>query len=327
MIYRQNWLDVRVYLHHMERARQLDPETIKRARGHLRHLLEWSNETPFRKARSLNPTFPVYLLSARSDGKEKTLAPASITKCLANARQFFRFARAEWAHRYKPISESWIELLQPPRHVRMDSRLPVRQIYTIGDVLKIARVSTETLRQERGKVAVCILFLSGMRAEALATLPRSCVDLAAGEIAQLPEFGVRTKNRKAALTYLLPIPELLEVVMCWDRSVRSLPAAALWYSTLSRDGMTLTPTTRAFNKRHNVIEQDVKIICELAAVPYLSPHKLRHGHAVYALKKAKDMATFKAISQNLMHSSAVITDQVYGKLVNDDVRDVISSLT
>lgn len=38
------------------------------------------------------------------------------------------------------------------------------------------------------------------------------------------------------------------------------------------------------------------------------------------------MAELKAISQNIMHASVVITDQVYGKLVNNNVRDVISNL-
>jgi integrase len=326
MICRQNWLDIRAYLHHIDRARQNSPETVKRVRGQLRHLLEWADDAPFPKVRAKDPTFPVYLLKARADGRDKTLAPASIIKCLSVARQFFAYARTEWPLRYKPLSGSWIELLQPPRHVRQDSRLPVRQLYSLDDVRAIAAVSTETLRQERGQVAVCMLFLSGMRAEALASLPVSCVDLAAREIAQLPEQGVRTKNRKAALTYLLPIPELLEVVERWDRRVRTLPGNALWYSTLTRDGMTLTATTRAFDGRHNAVERDVRLICKLVGMPYLSPHKLRHGHAVYALKKAKNMAQFKAISQNLMHSSAVITDQVYGKLVNDDVKDIIGGL-
>lgn len=87
MIYRQNWVDVRDYLYHMERARQVDPETVKRARGHLRHLLEWADETPFTNIRNMDPTFPVYLLTARSDGKQKTLAPASITMIRTHARK------------------------------------------------------------------------------------------------------------------------------------------------------------------------------------------------------------------------------------------------
>lgn len=330
MIHRQNYLDVRTYLHHIERVRQNDPETVKRARGHLRHLLEWADDIPFPKMRSLDPTFPAYLLTARIDGKDKPLAPASIIKCLTNARQFLDFMRTEHPLRYKPLSASWIESLQPPRHIRIDSRLPVRQYWTIENVRKIAAVATETLRQQRAQVGVCMLFLSGMRADALASLPISCIDLPNRTLYQLPERGVRTKNRKAAKTYLLDIPDLYDIVTRWDALLKAdsqlLTADCLWYSTLSRDGMTLTPTARAFEGRYNVLKDDIRLICDLAGIPYLSPHKLRHGHTVYALKRASNVAQLKAISQNIMHSSIVTTDQIYGKLVNDDVRDIITSL-
>lgn len=327
MIYRQNWLDVREYLHHMNRVRQNDSETIKRARSHLRHLLEWADETPFSRIRSIDPTFQTYLLSARSDGKDKTLAPASIIKCLAFCRQFLSFARAEWPYRYKAISESWILMLRPPREIRSNSRLIVHQYYTLEEVRKIASVSTETLHQERAKIAVCMLFLSGMRADALASLPIRCVDLWNRQIQQLPEAGVRTKNRKAAITYLLQLPELLDVVTRWDRRVRSqLPPTALWYATLTSDGSEITNTERAVHRRYDVVERDVKLICQLAGVSYLSPHKLRHGHVVHALKQAHNMSQLKAISQNIMHASVVTTDGIYGDLVNNDIMDIISNL-
>lgn len=61
-------------------------------------------------------------------------------------------------------------------------------------------------------------------------------------------------------------------------------------------------------------------------MPYLYPHKVRHGHTVYALKRAHDMGQLKAISQNIMHASVVTTDQIYGRLINDDVQEIISSL-
>ena len=61
-------------------------------------------------------------------------------------------------------------------------------------------------------------------------------------------------------------------------------------------------------------------------LPYHSPHKFRHGHAVYAFKLAKDIAELKAVSQNLMHSNLSITDGVYGILSETDVREQISSL-
>ena len=326
MIHRQNYLDVHAYLDHIARVRQNDPSTVKRARGHLRHLLQWADETPFPKARNIDPTFPAYLLTARADGQPLTLAPASITKCLTNARQFLDFARAEWPLRYKRLSTSWIELLQPPRQVRAQARLTVHEFWSPDDILKVAAVSTATLREARGQVAACLLFLSGMRADALASLPINCVDLAHQAIRQLPERGVRTKNRKAAITYLLQIPELLSIVQAWHVRVSTLPVDALWYATLTNDGMTVTATTRAFIGRHNAVTKDIRLICKKAQVPYLSSHKLRHGHAVYALKRAHNMAQLKAISQNLMHESVVTTDQTYARLLNDDVQNIINAL-
>lgn len=319
MINRQNWLDIRHYLHHVERVRQLDVETISRNRAHLRHLLEWADENLLGKAKQIDPTFPTYLLGV-------PLSSSSIVRGLSVVRGFYNYARTEWPGRYRTTSENWVAMLQPPRLARADSRLRVHQYWKLEDVLKITAVSTETLHQERGKVAVAMLFLSGMRADALATIPVSCVNLAAGQLMQDPQQGVRTKNRKAAITYFLPIPELMQVVEAWDRRVRVLSPNALWYATLTSDSTSVTETTRAFVGRNNVIERDVRLICELAGVPYLSPHKLRHGHVVYALKKAKNMAEMKAISQNVMHASVTITDQVYGDLVGDDVKDTIASL-
>jgi integrase len=57
-----------------------------------------------------------------------------------------------------------------------------------------------------------------------------------------------------------------------------------------------------------------------------SPHQFRHGHAVYALKNAKDVSALKAVSQNLMHENLSITDGVYGILSERDVREEIVSL-
>jgi integrase len=143
---------------------------------------------------------------------------------------------------------------------------------------------------------------------------------------QLPEYGIRTKNRKAAITYLLEIPELLAVCKKWDDRVRHLDHKSLWYATLASDGMALTETVTAFLGRNNLIERDVRLICERAEVPYQSPHKLRHGHVVYAMKQARNMGELKAISQNIMHASAVVTDQVYGRLLTNDVQLIISNL-
>jgi len=61
-----------------------------------------------------------------------------------------------------------------------------------------------------------------------------------------------------------------------------------------------------------------------AAIPL--PHKFGHGHAVYALSMAKDVAALKAVSQNLMHENLAVTDGVYGVLSDLDVGAQIQAL-
>jgi site-specific recombinase XerC len=320
MINRANYLHVRAYLAHTQRVRQHEPTTVKRNRGHLRHLLEWADETLLTDPRSLDP-FPAYLV-------EKRLAPATIAKTLTVARQFFNFMRADYPLLYKRIKDSWIESLQPPRSMRPQSRLQNREYYTLEHVQKIASLQLDDLHLQRAQTAVCMLFLSGMRTGALASIPIHCVDVANLTLRQLPEFGVRTKGHKAAITYLMPIPDVLQVVKRWDAllSVFQLPPDALWYATIARDNSALTATTQAFRGRHNAVQRDIKRLCETHGIPYLNPHKLRHGFVVHAVKKARNMRELKAISQNVMHASVVITDQVYGRLVGDDIQEVINTL-
>lgn len=62
-------------------------------------------------------------------------------------------------------------------------------------------------------------------------------------------------------------------------------------------------------------------------LPYHSPHKFRHGFAVFSLKRADDIGQLKAISQNLMHANISITDGIYGGLSESDINEQITSLT
>jgi hypothetical protein len=58
----------------------------------------------------------------------------------------------------------------------------------------------------------------------------------------------------------------------------------------------------------------------------MSPHKFRHGHAVYGLKAAKEIGDFKAVSMNLMHQSIGITDSIYAVLSDKDMQERIARL-
>jgi len=144
-----------------------------------------------------------------------------------------------------------------------------------------------------------------------------------------PALGVRTKNGKAATTYLLDIPDLREVVQRWDAVVRpQLPPSAAWYTPLvSRWGEQTLSSEPPGRNRHQAVYKRMRKLFDAAGLPYQSPHKFRHGHAVYALQHSDTMADYKAVSMNLMHADIRVTDSVYAPLASEEVRQRIAGLT
>jgi integrase len=324
---RDNWLDVQAYLEHLRRFQQLDERSIEAYRVCLKRLLQWAGETPLPLASEIEPTLPAYLLTG---GLEvKALRPGTTSRTCQVSRGFFEHMRAVDPERYRQVDDRWVNTLVMGRKHGAQTVLKQHRYFDLADVRKLAALKPETLRERRDIAATCFLFLSGMRVGAFTSLPASCVDLERLTVAQLPSEGVRTKNSKAAITSLLDIPDLLRVVREWDAFVRERGGdTALWYTPLYEakyHGISTNPSASGLNRDEDY-RKGLRAICKRAGVPYLSPHKLRHGHAVYGVKHARNMQELKAVSQNLMHSSISITDGIYGNLTADDVNRTITSL-
>lgn len=325
MINRENYHLVYKHLEYREKVLQNDSGTVATYWQSLKHLLQWAYARSFQDAPKIRPSFPEYLLQARNDGKDKQLTPKYMVKVLSHARAFFDWLRL-YERGYSGISEAWIRTLQVRKSAGTQSRLQDRQYWKLEDVRKIAALKPSNLRELRDVAAICFLYLSGMRIGAFVTLPLACVDMARKRVEQLPEKGVQTKNSKAAVTFLLPIPDLLEVVSAWDAYMRTLPGEYNWYPSLSYDGeKPIAGLLRGkYTGRAESFDKGMKHLCTLADVPYKSPHKIRHGFGVYGVKNSKDMGQMKAISQNMMHANIGITDGIYGKLAEDDLSEIMS---
>ncbi len=257
------------------------------------------------------------------------IGAAQFAALCKTARAFFLWALKEHPGRYRSIDANWVQSIRPPRARAEQAELKNRILYQVEEVIKLADAKTSTTAERRTQAAAAFLFLSGMRIGAFTTLPIACVDLPNNRVMQLPERGVMTKNRKAAVTTLLRVPDLMCVVTGWDGYLRNLvPDKFLWYAHLDHAGEIAQnqPDPGALANRRQTFGDELRHLCRLAGVEYKSAHKFRHGHAVYALKRAKTVEQLKAISQNLMHSTIGITDGIYGNLVQDDVHEVILGL-
>ena len=330
MINRENYLLMCAYKKYLLDVQQLDDGTLRMYWQGLKHLLQWADYHTFKYSHKIMPAFPEYLLTARNvrhtNDKDtgKQLTPKYMKKVLGEARAFFKWLRMNEPG-YNIVTEGWIETLKVRRSVATQSRLQERHYWRLEDVRKITALIPSCIRERRDRAAFAFLMLSGMRIGAFVTLPADCVNIKTRKIQQLPEKGVQTKNSKAAITFLLPIADLLEVGTEWDTYIRTLKGSYNWYPPLDHDGEILLSGLLKghYTGRAEAFKQGLKQLCEIADVPYKSPHKIRHGHGVYGVKKAKDIAQLKAISQNLMHANIGITDGIYGNLAEDDLAEIL----
>lgn len=217
-----------------------------------------------------------------------------------------------------------------PAAARQAPPVPEHHFVALDEVLQLTRVPVDEadLARRRDQAGAALLFLSGMRVSALGSLPVSAVDIATRTVKQWPGLGVRTKNSKTATTFLLNIPELLAVAERWDAFIRpQLPPTAMW----------LTPTDHHWGEQalsaqpggaHRAIgiAKRLRLLYAAAGLPYQSPHKFRHGHAVWALQHAQTMADYKAVSMNLMHADIRITNSIYAPLQGSEVQQRIANL-
>jgi len=114
----------------------------------------------------------------------------------------------------------------------------------------------------------------------------------------------------------------------WDHFIRKyLPENSFWFAPLSPKTEFVDPNIfQVGDNRDHRARLDLKEWMLKVGLPYHSPHKFRHGFAVYALKKAQDMGDFKAISQNMMHSNLSVTDGICGIFSEEEVKNRITGL-
>jgi len=316
LILRRNWRDTRAYLAYCTEVRQTTLGTASVYRGALDLLLRWSRDCALPSSHRLRPTFPVWLAG-------RALSISYQAKTCAIVRGYLSWAKAHYP-RYDSLPP---DLIDATRAARPDSQPHVPELYSVDDVRRILDLQTDTLTQRRDLAAVAFLFLSGMRVGAFVSLPIEAVDLDRWMVKQWPALGVRTKGSTAANTWILPIVDLRVTIQHWDKLVRrSLPASAPWYALVDQGGHTFAVDQTPGRRRGIALNQRLRILCDRAGIPYRSAHKLRHGHAVYALRRTTTMEEFKAVSQNLMHSTMQTTDAIYAALLDEDVGSVITNL-
>lgn len=337
MINRINYKYQLDYLNFLKNVKSLSDETIKKAKVQINHFLIWMDEKSIDKCYQIQDSYPKFLATNRmnnptqiSSSEVKPLHSDTQKKNIQTIKRFLRYLKIEHPKKFNNLSLHWIESMMPTAQQKT-----IRKHIYISEeeILKIAtyNIPDDNLLLQREQASACMLFASGMRSSAFGSLPIKAVDLENFKIQQDPSLGVRTKNGLASTTTLLNIPEILQPIKLWDQTVRSkLNPDAMWYAPFLTNhfGSKATLSNQLPGKtRNQAIAKGIRKLFATASLDYKSPHKFRHGHAVYSLLRAKDMADYKAISQNLMHGNIKVTDETYAWLNHDDIKNRILNLS
>lgn len=326
MINRTNWELVRKYLTYRAEVDQVSEKTVRLEETWLKHFLNWLDEKTIDQAPNIRPTYPEYIQRLVSENKEEPFSQVYMRKIIGSAKRFLEWLIRQKRGYFHKVNQAWLDTLKLPR---LPDNQEEHEAVTIEEVRAMVNAPVYSMRDRRIRAAAVLWFLSGIRVGAFVTLPIKSVNLQKNEVYQWPAYGVHTKFGKKGTTYLLNIPDLLAVVKEWDDDVRKyLDNNNFWFAPLSQETGTFDNSISEIgSSRESRAYKDLKDWLDRVGLPFHSPHKFRHGYAVYGIKHAKTYTQLKAISQNLMHSSIAITDGIYGMLSYDDMKRQLDSLT
>ncbi len=329
LVNRENYLLVKNYLAILHEDGQVSEKSVDRYRFYLRHVLLWANETPFQQAHTIRPSLLAYVSQIETTPGQ-SLAGETQKKVIEQARKLFEWCKMEYGADFRAMPIAWIQKLkfQKKNFAQPDEDV---EFVTLEEAITLATLPGEPgdLAHWRDRAMIARLFLTGERASAAVTSPISAINFDDFSLKQWPELGAKTKNRKKATTYLLKIPELLEIARSWDEYVRAnLPPTAPWYASINSQWGDQTLTAAQPGENRNIaLNKRLRILFNQAGLLYRSAHKFRHGHAAYGLLHCQTMADYKALSLNLMHESLEITDSIYVHLQKEEQRNRIARLS
>jgi len=324
MINKKNWKLTKKYLADRFHYDQISMGSLKVEETCIRYFLEWADSTPFSKIQIEVPTFPEHIKKIRIDGKSKPLSATYIKKILAAARRFLI-----WLHENdrecRKIKYIWISKIKAKRLTEIPQ---TKEYVTFDEILQIAKAPVSNTQEKRIRAALVFMYATGIRVGAFVTLPIKAVDLENRFVYQYPSLGVHTKNNKSAKTVIYPIKELIDVILDWYKEIRSiLPEDGFWFSPLSPDTGEIDIHNLSSNDlRVSIVRKNSKAWLNKIGLTYHSPHKFRHGHVHYGQAHSKTQEDYKAVSQNVMHSTTGITDQFYSNMDDQEKKNRIDSL-
>lgn len=269
--------------------------------------------------------------------RDRPISPVTYHGYLKGLKKFFGWLCWEPGYK-KRINPSVVEYLKPTdKEDRMAAQAVPRNYPSLEYVVKLAgSIEVKTEVDQRDRALVSFALISGMRDNAIVSLPLGCVDESALVVLQNPLKGVGTKFSKLIPTTIFPFDQgLMENVLAWIKHLKDKgfgsqdPLFPRSKMDQGKDGMSFEVSSTVepvFWRGTGRVREIFKKRSHAVGLPYFPPHTFRHLAVDLALKSCRNGEEIKAISQNFGHEHVATTMSAYANYPPDRLSQIIKGM-
>lgn len=319
------------YVNELLKADSNSDKTVQKKEGSIKIFERFIEHQDFRiYNKTVGEKFKIELFKRKGRTNEN-LSLSTIDFHVNEIQNFLKWLRQEKRYKSKIILRDIDYLnLTADEKDKHRSYKKLLELPKIEDAIKqINLIPRETEIDLRDRAIFAFIMCTGVRAEALISLPIASIDSENMLVDQNPDYGVKTKFRHHIKSKILNRSDLL-ITEFLD-----------WYKFLLQEKkfdeqLPLFPKTDQQKDENSALFSNKKVSKDFwlsqssltsmmkkrndsRFVNYFSPHLYRHSAILYATDKCVTPGEFKAVSQNFGHRDVLTTLLTYGNLSPRDV--------
>lgn len=323
------------YQEELRHAEGLDHKTIDKAMAAIRQFEESTNCKPFKRfSKDQAIAFKDWLETARNKRTGKPLSKATIATTLRAVRDFVRWAATQHGYKKSIGVGDWRYFRHALKDARAAQASTPRPVPSLAQVQRAFEAMPDaTSHQKRDKALMALLMLTGARIGAVASLRLKHIDLERRHVFQ-DAREVNTKNAKTMNTTFFPMGEayfaaVADYMRHLQEDLMYGPEDAVFPKTeLIRgpNGFQVAGLSRLPFASSGPLNEIVKQAFASVQLPEYTPHSFRHMLVLHGDKICQTREAFKAWSQNMGHSSVLVSVSSYMPVSADAQREIIMGL-
>lgn len=327
----------RKYFEYQKEAHQKSASTVDNIR---KSITQYEIATKYKSFKTFSKdkaiAFKKQYFEQQNKRTGENLSKSTLLSTTRNLKEFFKWLA------YQPSYKSKINILDidyfnlSEKDTRIAQSPKYKDFPTIEQIRKVIfSMPTNTDIQKRDRALIALVFLSGMRDSAVASLKLKHVDIYKRLIKQDPS-EVKTKFSKRIDTYFFPVGKDIEQIFIdWVKYLLEEKLFGINDPVFPRTKMILDEnncfTADGIEPIHwqsaNQIRKIFKEACEKARVQYFNPHSIRNTLVYHGEKLCRNPEHFKAWSQNLGHDNVSTTFNNYGNINTHRQGDIIRGMS